>query len=304
MSNVRRAGVLGSPISHSLSPLLHNAAYQELGLDWQYRAYDITRGQLADFLNGCDETWVGLSLTMPLKEAVLPLLDDIDPLAQRVGAANTVTWAHGQRVGSNTDVAGMVASIKSVAPVTDWEPGTATVIGAGATARSALAAIALLPGGERCEVTIIARRPAAALELAHMGEQWGLKVQGAPEGIAQSLSGTSHLWQADLVISTLPGDAWEGADLPCPQHVDGTGEHPFGDGTLGDVGQTLLMDVAYAPWPTRLTQVWQDARAPVATGADLLLWQAVGQIEMMTGLKAPVDRMRQVLSARLAAGES
>src|ERR1700684_3264669 len=107
-----RAAVLGSPIAHSLSPVLHAAAYQVLGLtSWKYQAIECTEAGLPGLLAGCGKDWAGLSLTMPLKRAVLPLLDKVDPLAAGGGGANTVTFAGGARHGHNTDVPGMIAAL-------------------------------------------------------------------------------------------------------------------------------------------------------------------------------------------------
>ncbi len=114
----RRAAVLGHPVAHSLSPVLHRAAYDALGLDgWSYEAIDTTEEQLPAFVNGLDASWAGLSLTMPLKHAVIPLLDHVDPLANVVGAVNTlvVQPTGGTRptfVGTNTDVHGLVAALR------------------------------------------------------------------------------------------------------------------------------------------------------------------------------------------------
>src|SRR5215467_3640822 len=110
-----KAAVLGAPIAHSLSPVLHRAAYRALGLTgWSYEAIDCDETRLPAVLGGCGPDWAGLSLTMPLKRAVLPLLDEIEPLAGEVGAANTVVFADGRRHGHNTDVPGMIAAFAGI----------------------------------------------------------------------------------------------------------------------------------------------------------------------------------------------
>ena len=107
-----KAAVLGAPIAHSLSPVLHRAAYQALGLTgWSYEAIECDAARLPAVLDGCGPQWAGLSLTMPLKRAVLPLLDETDPLAREVGAANTVVFTGGRRHGHNPDVPGMIAAL-------------------------------------------------------------------------------------------------------------------------------------------------------------------------------------------------
>jgi shikimate dehydrogenase len=134
----RRAAVLGSPIAHSLSPALHRAAYAGLGLHWSYDAIDVDRAALPGFLAGLDDTWAGLSLTMPLKECVLDLLSEVDPAAERVGAVNTVLpGRHGWR-GTNTDISGIARALEEPAST----PPTTATVGGGATARSAIAALA------------------------------------------------------------------------------------------------------------------------------------------------------------------
>jgi shikimate dehydrogenase len=148
----RRAAVLGHPVAHSLSPRLHRAAYRELGLDgWSYEAVDVTEEQLPAFVATLDGTWAGLSLTMPLKQAVIPLLDHVEPLAEVVGAVNTLLVQPGGRspvlTGANTDVHGLVAALSeglAAAGSTGTGPRSAVVLGAGATAASTLAALAEL----------------------------------------------------------------------------------------------------------------------------------------------------------------
>ncbi|MGH3344386.1 MAG: shikimate dehydrogenase family protein, partial [Carbonactinosporaceae bacterium] len=116
MSAGRRAAVLGSPVVHSLSPELHRAAYAALGLAWRYDAIEVDEQRLPAFLDGLDETWAGLSLTMPLKRAVIPLLDEVSEIARDVAAVNTVIFGPAaggrRRTGDNTDVPGMVAALR------------------------------------------------------------------------------------------------------------------------------------------------------------------------------------------------
>src|SRR5690242_21426456 len=126
-----KAAVLGAPIAHSLSPVLHRAAYQALSLtDWSYEAIECDTARLPAVLDACGPGWAGLSLTMPLKRAVLPLLDHIDPLAREVGAANTVVFTGGRRHGHNTDVPGMIAALAGigVTGAPDGAPWQATVL--------------------------------------------------------------------------------------------------------------------------------------------------------------------------------
>ena len=155
-----RAAVLGSPIVHSLSPVLHLAAYRALGLPgWSYLAIECDAARLPGLLAGCGPDWAGLSLTMPLKRAVLPLLDRADPLVTEVGAANTVTFAGAARHGHNTDVAGITTALARAVTAAGPLPAPALILGGGATACSALAALRSLGGGE---ATVAVRDPDAA----------------------------------------------------------------------------------------------------------------------------------------------
>src|SRR5262252_1994915 len=155
-----KAAVLGAPIAHSLSPVLHRAAYRALGLTgWSYLAIECDTARLPAVLDGCGPGWAGLSLTMPLKRAVLPLLDHIDPLAREVGAANTVMFTGGRRHGHNTDVPGMIAALAEAGATGLSGPATVLILGGGATACSALAAARGL-GAARATVAV--RDPARA----------------------------------------------------------------------------------------------------------------------------------------------
>lgn len=177
------AAVLGSPIAHSLSPVLHRAAYDALGLaGWTYRAIECDEAELSQVLRSLDaEGLAGVSLTMPLKRAVLPMLVSVERLAAEVGAANTVLFgAAGQWSGFNTDVPGMVDALAEL----DL-PDTATVLGSGATAASAVAALAKL--GVR-RVVVQARRPGLVVDV----EPWPTLVEG------------------ELVVSTVPAGAADG----------------------------------------------------------------------------------------------
>ena len=261
-----RAAVLGSPIAHSLSPRLHRAAYAALGLDWAYDALEVVPEGLPGFLAGLDEGWAGLSLTMPLKSAVLPLLDTVTDLARDVAAANTVVVRGGRLHGDNTDVHGIVAALQeasagSAPAATALEgEGRAVVVGGGATARSALAALAELG---RTEVDLLVRsEPVDTLAAA---ERLGVVVRVTRD--------PAVLDAASLVVSTLPAHA---AD-------------PL---SARSRGVPLLLDVVYDPWPTALASACGGA---VASGASMLLHQAARQVELMTGRAAPLEQMRAAL---------
>ena len=246
-----RCAVLGSPVSHSLSPVLHCAAYAELGLSgWTYERFEVTEDELAAFVAGCDDRWRGLSLTMPLKSAALEL-GDVDPLARFAGAANTLIFEGLQRRLYNTDVGGLVWSVRQVSSA---DPVAVTLLGSGATARSALLSAAQL--GAR-DITVVARRPDKAEQLVALGAAMHLAVRVLPW--------TATLPTADLVISTVTSGA---VDSRAAAIADSA---------------PLILDVVYHPWPTALASAAQQAGASLISGLDLLVGQALGQIELMTG---------------------
>lgn len=263
----RRAAVLGSPIGHSKSPVLHRAAYAALGLDWRYDAIEMTSDRLPAFLASCSwPEWAGLSLTMPLKFDVIPLLDEISPTAEQVQATNTVVFSDSGASGYNTDVAGMRQAIVE-AGGGELEARTAVIVGAGATARSALAALAGM-GVTDSRVVARSREKASALEPLAADLAMGIEV--APWQPGARLD-------ADIVISTVP-----------PGVAD-----EFAAGVPTAPG--VLLDVAYGDSPTALTRAWTSAGGRAADGLDLLLWQAADQVTLMTGLEAPVAEMRSAV---------
>lgn len=244
--------MLGSPIAHSLSPFLHRAAYANLGLDWQYDAIEVDEAGLKAFIEGLDGTWAGLSLTMPLKERVIDYLDEVDDLASEIRSVNTVLPSDAGWRGTNTDVFGMVRALREAGISGELKYGT--VLGAGATARSAVAAMAEL--GVQV-VTVHARNSESSRAVAELAVRLGV------DGRTTDLQPDLRALEADVVISTLPGDAAQ----PWVK---------FADGARG-----TLLDVSYHPWPTPLAAVWRTRS--VASGRDLLLWQAVEQVRLMTG---------------------
>jgi shikimate dehydrogenase len=268
-----KAAVLGSPVAHSLSPALHRAAYQALGLaGWTYDAIECDEARLPGVLDGCGPEWAGLSLTMPLKRAVLPLLDSTEPLAADVGGANTVIFAAGARHGHNTDVPGMITALAAAGLS---GAGSVLILGAGATACSALAAIR---GLGAAEATVAVRDPARAGDLLAAAGKLGMTVRLARLG--QGAAGAS--WH--LLISTVPAAA---ADT-------------YADLILrGDLVPAAVLDVVYNPWPTRLATAGEQTGAAVISGFELLLHQAARQVELMTARTAPVAAMRRAGLAEL-----
>ncbi|WP_202107061.1 shikimate dehydrogenase [Agromyces seonyuensis] len=249
-----RLAVLGSPIRHSKSPVLHAAAYGVLGLDWEYGRAEVGSGELAAFLDGLDASWRGLSLTMPLKAEVIPLLDEVGPVARATGAVNTLRFSdEGRRIGFNTDVGGIVAALRESGLERVRE---GVLIGGGSTAGSAVAALAEL-GAEAVRVHV--RSPERAAEVLRIGRELGLRMSAHP------IDGIEDAPAADVVVGALPG----GTDL---------GLRPS-EALLA----STLFDVAYDPWPTTLAAQWSDAGSPVVDGILMLLHQAVLQVRIFVG---------------------
>ncbi|MCT4356801.1 shikimate dehydrogenase [Streptomyces sp. Je 1-79] len=274
MPSTRRAAVLGSPIAHSLSPVLHRAAYAALGLDtWSYDRFEVDEAGLPGFVAGMDDSWAGLSLTMPLKRAIIPLLDEISDTAASVEAVNTVVLTEdGRRLGDNTDIPGLVAALRERGVE---KVDSAAVLGAGATASSALAALARICAGP---VTAYVRSEARADEMRGWGERLGVDVRTA------AWTDAKRAFSAPLVIATTPAGTTDAL----------AAEVPDAPGTL--------FDVLYHPWPTPLAAAWSERGGAVLGGLDLLVHQAVLQVEQMTGVdRAPLAAMRDAGERALAA---
>jgi shikimate dehydrogenase len=261
--SAHRAAVLGKPIAHSLSPVIHNAGYAAAGLTgWAYTAIECAESELADLVGGLGPEWAGLSLTMPLKEVALKVADDVSPVAVAIGAANTLVrdgqgWAAENTVDALTG-AGLVAADE------------VAVLGAGGTARAAVAAARDL--GAR--VTVYARRAEAAAALEPVAEALGVELASA------SWADSARCADADVVISTVPkGGADELADM------------------ITWRPSVVLFDALYDPWPTPLAAAAARAGCRIVSGLDLLLTQAVHQFDLFTGVPAPVDAMRAALVA-------
>lgn len=252
------------------------AAYQALGLTtWRYDAIECDESGLPGLLASLGADWAGLSLTMPLKRAVLPLLDRADPLVAQVGAANTVVLGGGIRAGFNTDVPGMVAALHTASVSVD---GPVLMLGGGATACSALAALAQ---AGTAEVIVAVRDPGRAADLLGVADRVGVTVRLVPFGQA---SGPDGPWR--LILSTLPSGA---ADDYAVLIEDGR------------LAALAAFDVVYHPWPTRLAVAALRAGMAVIGGFDLLVQQAAGQVSLMTGRPAPIAAMRQAGLTALAA---
>ena len=267
-----RAAVLGKPVAHSLSPVIHNAGYAAAGLDgWHYTAHECGEAELADFVRRLGPEWSGLSLTMPLKAAAIAVADAVAPLAAAIGAANTLVRQGDAWRAENTDAPGMVDALRGAGVAM---AAHVAVLGAGGTARAAIAAAREL---DAAAVTVYARRREAIAELASVAAALGVRVVGADWADA-ALAG-----DADVVVSTVPSGVADPLAATMRWRRDG-----------------VLFDALYHPWPTPLAAAAAAAGARVVSGLDLLLAQAIRQFELFTGVPAPAEAMRTALLAAAA----
>jgi shikimate dehydrogenase len=262
-----RAAVVGRPIAHSLSPLLHRAAYEALGLtDWTYDALDLGAEELPELLAGLGDEWRGFSVTMPCKQAAAAAADVVEPLPALLGAANTLVRTESGWRAENTDVAGIGMTLQ-LAGIDRIE--SAAILGAGGTA--AAAAVALAELGAQ-QVDVVVRNPRRAGDVRHALDTLG---------VASTLLRFSDARvDAQVVVSTVPIDGQD-VVVDLPWRADHT-----------------VLDVLYAPWPTPLADAVTAAGGTVISGLEVLFWQSTGQVELMTGRPAPIAAMRAALDAR------
>ncbi|GAA1932351.1 shikimate dehydrogenase [Nocardioides lentus] len=272
-----RCAVVGDPVDHSLSPVLHGAAYAALGLEGTYGVQRVAAGGLAAFVDTLAAPWRGLSVTMPLKREAHALADDLDEAAARAGGVNTLvlerTATGVVRHGHNTDVPGAAAALAEQAV----RPRVVTVLGGGATAASVALAVGDL-GAERVRLLVRdpARAGAAVAALARHPDRPAVEVAGLePSSVV-----------GDLVVSTVPAEA----------------QHPaLVAACLASVGAGgAVFDVVYDPWPTPLAAAAVSGGVTLVGGLDLLVHQAALQLLLLRGRHGPVEVMRSAGLAELA----
>ena len=258
-----RAAVLGHPISHSQSPALHLAAYGRLDAGISYTAIDVTEALLPSFMRQIRNQpgWRGLSVTMPLKTAMLDQVDEVRGVARTLGVVNTVSFedtAAGPRtIGSNTDVAGIVNALRHAG--TSTAP-SAVILGGGGTAASAVAALRELGTST---VQVFVRDASRTADVRAAADSLGVALEIRP------LAAAAHpTAQADVVISTLP-----------PRAADGIAAEIA---ALKTETPGVLLDVAYDPWPSLVASVWQAGGGRVVPGLEMLLYQAVEQVRLFS----------------------
>ncbi len=268
-----KCAVLGDPIAHSLSPVLHRAAYAELGLDWTYDAIRVPSGGLTEFLGALGDDVRGLSLTMPLKREVMGLVQQVSEIATMAGAANTLIHDQGVFFADNTDLPGAMAALRERY---DGPVAAVTILGAGATAASTGLAMAEL--GAKT-ITVVAR----SVERAEATRQAISRHRSHPEvrvaTVDEALAGEPA---GDVLITTVPAEAQSEALVErCARFA-------------------VVFEVLYDPWPTPLAAAAKDRGQTLVGGLDLLLHQAAYQVLLFTGSTAPLAVMRTAGEQALA----
>lgn len=259
-------GIMGNPVSHSLSPAMHNAAFSELDLNAVYVPFPVS--DVASALTGFRALGVrGVSVTIPHKKSIIPYLDAIDPVAEKIGAVNTLVITNGVVKGLNTDWLGANRALEEHISLADQK---VLLLGAGGSARAL--GFGFLEAGAK--ITIASRTPETGKELAQqLGCSWS------------SLNDITKLGGDILVNATSVGMAPDIDKSLVPSHM------------LADF--SVVMDIVYAPMETRLLQESHDAGCRVVNGLAMLLYQGVAQFELWTGRKAPVEIMQKTLLAGL-----
>lgn len=271
------AGVVGCPVSHSLSPDLHNYWLKKHNINGQYDAYDIKPEKLAEFIKTMGEkNMIGLNLTVPHKETIFPFLDDIDKNARKIGAVNTIVCRQGRLYGSNTDNYGFLANLKAKAPEWRGNTGPVVIIGAGGAARAVI--VSLLNEGVK-EIRLVNRTRARAEKLKQLYQNPALRVCDWQKR-SHSLSGA-----ALLVNTTLLGM---------------TGQPSLDMDLTGLPEGAIVYDIVYNPLETPLLKQARARGNPGVDGLGMLLYQAVPAFQAWFGQKVIVDEeLRHYMIARL-----
>ena len=269
----RRAAVLGSPVAHSLSPVLHGAAYSALGLTgWTYERVECDAAALPGLVGGLDASWVGLSVTMPGKRAALEVAASASTRARRLGVANTLVRARDGWAADCTDVDGVAGALRAAgvaAPASE-----AVLLGAGGTASAAVGALADLGTGA---VTVVVREPGRAADTLAVARAYGM----GERAVRFDEVADGDLARATALVSTTPAGAVDEA---------------LADRLVGALPPgAVVLDAVYHPWPTPLAAAAARRGLAVATGLDMLLHQAFGQVEQFTGRPAPRAVMHEAL---------
>ena len=265
MAITHRAAVLGSPIEHSLSPVLHTAGFEAAGLEgWEYSRMLCTADELPGLVRGADPSFRGFSVTMPCKFAALEFADEVTDRAREIGSANTLTRIDDTRWrADNTDCEGVVAALNELLGQTT--PRRAVVVGAGGTARAVMWALRSVG----CTDVTLVNRSDRSAEYADLSRGMNLRFVGFDAGLADLTSAT------DVVVSTVPAGA--------------------ADQYAAELAHAPVFDVIYEPWPSAIATHAAANGYPTVGGLSMLAGQAYAQFEQFTGVDAPRDAMHHAL---------
>ncbi|MFZ4123047.1 MAG: shikimate dehydrogenase family protein [Candidatus Planktophila sp.] len=263
------AAVLGSPISHSLSPHLHMSAYKFLNIPGKYTSFEVPAGSLHDFLRDKDSGWTGFSLTMPLKEEVLAIADSIDPLVKRIQSGNTLVRQNNEWFLYSTDVLGFQQAWNTC---NSAKPQSVLIIGSGATARAAAAAF---------------DNPDTSISVVHRNNQ---REESMRLSVLQSKMKflpwqfVNDFYESELVVNTTPKGVLDSFACNVVAKPAGT-----------------FFDVIYNPWPTEFASAWMKTQSPVISGLDLLIAQGIEQIRLFTETKIDAEALSKFLREEITA---
>lgn len=290
------AGVLGDPVRHSLSPALHNAALAEMGLDWVYLALPTPAEQLETVVRGLEALDCrGLSVTLPHKQAVARLCRSLSPLAERVGAVNTlVRHPEGGWLGDNTDVTGFLAPLQASGNA--WQGRRAVVLGCGGSARAVVAALVELGCGA---IHIAGRSPEKLEALLAPCRHWAPQLQGLSWQPGSPALGDA-LASADLVVNTTP------VGMAAAHNPDAARQCPLTPAELEALrpGSTVY-DLIYTPRPTALLAAASARGCHSIDGLEMLVQQGAAALRQWSGYDAvPVAAMRAAALAQLSGGNN
>jgi shikimate dehydrogenase len=271
-------GLLGHPVDHSLSPRIHNAAFRAQGVDAVYLAFDVLPEELGRAVAGLRALRMrGANVAMPHKEAVLGLLDEIDPLSARIGAVNTIINDSGRLIGRNTDVPGFGAALRSVLP-SGARGSHCLLVGAGGGARAVVAA---LLEQEAAHVWIYNRTFERAGALCASARAWGATTcEAIPEDRVREV-----VRRADLIVNaTSLGLARPVKEFAVPVDILNSSQ--------------VLVDLAYGSGATALVEAARAKGTVAIDGTEMLVMQAASSYRLWTGLEPPVDAMRASIDSR------
>lgn len=271
-----KAFVLGHPIEHSLSPVLHSAAYEVLGADIRYERRDTQERELPERFRELQTggELCGLSVTMPLKSAIMKQVDELTDFARSVGVVNTVYWRKGKAIGHNTDVSGIVNALRfaGASQASDRVPA---ILGGGGTATAAVAALVFM-GAQ--EIDVFVRDSSRATRVQDVANRLGVQIRYLP------LASYKESYQNYRVaISTLPAGA---ADA-------------FAENISDNLSGAVLLDVSYDPWPSKIARAIEAAGGVVVSGKEMLMYQGFEQVKLFIGkgVADVLDQELEVLNA-------